>query len=275
MRPEPWYLLPMKKLAIYEVNAFTDTPFKGNPAAVCPLEEWLPDALMQSIAAELNLSETAFFVRREDGDFDLRWFTPAVEIKLCGHATLASAFVLFHHRSEQRERIIFHSKSGPLYVSRFEDKLELNFPANVPQPKEVTPALIEALGAAPREAWQARDTVVLFDSAEEVRALRPDIAKVKALDTYGVIATARGTGVDQGVDFVSRFFVPRAGIAEDPVTGSAHCELVPLWAQRLQKNALRARQVSQRSGELWCQLEHDRVKMAGHAVLVWEGNLYL
>jgi PhzF family phenazine biosynthesis protein len=269
------------KLNLYEVNAFTQTPFKGNPAAVCPLDEWLPDSLMQSIAAELNLSETAFFVRRQDGDFDLRWFTPAVEINLCGHATLASAFVLFQLLRGQSlppllsDSLTFHSKSGPLYVNRIDDKLSLNFPARPPTQTQVTPALIEALGVAPKEAWQSRDTVVLFDTAEEVRALRPDIAKIKALDTYGVIATARGTGVDHDVDFVSRFFVPRAGIAEDPVTGSAHCELVPMWSQKLQKTSLRARQVSQRTGELWCDLAQDRVKMAGYAVLVWEGTLYL
>ena len=263
------------KQPIYEVNAFTQTQFCGNPAAVCPLEAWLPEEQMQRIAAELNLSETAFFVRRADGDFDLRWFTPATEVALCGHATLASAFILFRSLEPSRERVTFHTKSGPLYVEREGERISLNFPARVPTQLETTPALVEALGASPKESWQARDTLVIFDTAEEVRALRPDIAKIKALDTYGVIPTARGSGLDQDVDFVSRFFVPRAGIAEDPVTGSAHCELVPLWAAKLQRTQLRARQVSQRGGDLWCALLGDRVKMAGYAVLVWEGTLYL
>jgi PhzF family phenazine biosynthesis protein len=263
------------KQQIYEVNAFTQQRFRGNPAAVCPLDAWLPDKTMQAIAAELNLSETAFFVRRADGDFGLRWFTPTVEVALCGHATLASAFVLFQKREPQREQVIFHTKSGPLSVAQEGERISLDFPATVPTQIETTAALCEALCATPRETWQARDTLVIFDTAEEVRALQPDIEKIKALDTYGLISTARGSGADQDVDFVSRFFVPRAGIAEDPVTGSAHCELVPLWSKKLQRQQLRARQVSQRGGDLWCALSGNRVKLAGYAVLVWEGTLYL
>lgn len=263
------------ELPLFEVNAFTNKRFSGNPAAVCPLSSWLPDELLQTIGAELNLSETAFFVPRADGSFDLRWFTPAIEVALCGHATLASAFVLFERLAPSRSEVTFHTKSGPLHVKKLGERLALNFPGRESHRAEPSAALREALGATPKEIWQSRETVALFESAEEVRALRPDFTQIGALDTYAVLCTAPGTGADADVDFVSRFFAPRVGINEDPVTGSAHCTLIPLWAKKLQKNTLRARQVSKRTGDLWCENLGDRVQMAGNAVLVWEGKLFL
>ncbi len=269
----------MTDIPCYQVDAFTRRAFAGNPAAVCPLEAWLPDALMQSIAAENALSETAFFVRRPGSDdFDLRWFTPAVEVELCGHATLASAFVLMTLLAPALTRVRFHSRSGPLDVSRDGDAYTLDFPAwqPVPAPERATAALLAALGAAPREIVRARDTMCLFERAEDVRALAPDLTRLAALpDTFAVVVTAPGTGADADVDFVSRFFAPAKGVGEDPVTGSAHCALAPLWAARLGKPRLRARQVSARSGELALEVEGERVLMSGHAVLVKTGTFHL
>ncbi len=261
----------------FMVDAFTSQPFGGNPAAVVPLEQWLPDALMQQIAAELNLSETAFFAPEADG-FRLRWFTPAVEIDLCGHATLASAHVLFTELAPGRDTVRFFSQSGPLSVHLADGRLALDFPSRPPIPVD-DPALLSrvtaALGAAPRALLRSRDLCAVYDTAEEVRAMAPDSAKVAALVDVGIRAisvTAPGEG---DVDFVSRFFTPVDGIAEDPVTGSAHCHLIPYWAERLGKTELRARQVSKRGGELWCRLHDERVEIAGDAVLVAQGVLRL
>lgn len=256
------------RLSLYQVDAFTARVFGGNPAAVVPLDAWLPEATLQAIALENNLSETAFFVREPQG-WHLRWFTPTVEVDLCGHATLAAAYVLFHHVQPGLERVEFASRSGPLVVTREGDWLEMNFPSRPPRPVEPPPGLIEALGARPREVLASRDLVAVFDTEAQVRALEPDMARVAALDTFAVTATAPGTDVD----FVSRFFAPGAGVPEDPVTGSAHCSLVPYWARRLGKTRLAARQVSARGGELRCEDRHERVHIAGQAVLYLVGHI--
>ncbi|HEX6241196.1 MAG TPA: PhzF family phenazine biosynthesis protein [Polyangiales bacterium] len=264
----------MPALALYQVDAFTRRAFAGNPAAVCPLEQWLDDATLRAIAAEMNLSETAFCVARGQ-DYELRWFTPTLEIELCGHATLASALVLFQELGYPRDTITFHSLSGALHVRRVDDEYELDFPA-----REATPAheqLAEvgaALGARPCEVWRATDRLLaLFADAAEVRALRPNMRLVKALPLPGLVATALASGADSDVDFVSRYFAPAKGVPEDPVTGSAHCVLAPFWHQRLQRPQLRARQVSARGGELTCVHEGERVKLRGAGVLVMRGTL--
>lgn len=262
----------MPEIPIYQVDAFTSRPFAGNPAAVCPLEAWLPDEALLAIAAENNLSETAFFVR-QGGRVDLRWFTPAVEVDLCGHATLAAGFVLLTRLDPALPEVAFQTRSGQLLVRRDGDELRLDLPARPPVAAEVSDALAEALGARPAAAVRARDLIAVFDRAEEVRALRPDMARIAALDTFAVGVTAPGTGADADVDFVSRFFAPAKGVPEDPVTGSLHCSLVPYWAGRLGRAALAARQVSRRGGELRCALAGDRVELGGQAVLVIEGTL--
>ncbi len=258
---------------LYQVDAFADRPFEGNPAAVCPLDDWLPDDVMRKIAAENNLSETAFFVRRGDA-FDLRWFTPAVEIDLCGHATLAAAFVLMTRIEPDRTAATFHSRSGPLRVTRDGDFFTLDFPARPPAPAAEPEGLTAALGVSPFAVLLARDTIAVLDSAEAVRRLSPDMGRLAGVGGFAVCATAPGTGRDADVDFVSRFFAPAQGIPEDPVTGSSHCSLVPYWAARLGKRILRARQVSARGGELTCTLAGDRVRIAGRAVLVVTGLVH-
>jgi PhzF family phenazine biosynthesis protein len=264
------------QLPLYQVDAFTSRRFAGNPAAVCPLERWLPDDVMQAIAAENNLSETAFFVPRGE-DFELRWFTPAVEVDLCGHATLATGFVLMTALEPTRRRATFHTRSGPLVVARDGARFAMNFPSQPPRRVEPPAGLAEALGAWPTTVLSALDThlVAVLDRAAQVRALQPDIAAIARLDCFGVSVTAPGTDADADVDFVSRYFAPARGVPEDPVTGSAHCRLVPLWAERLGKTELSARQVSPRGGELVCRLDGDRVHLAGDAVLVLTGTLHL
>jgi PhzF family phenazine biosynthesis protein len=260
------------EIPIYQVDAFADRPFAGNPAPVCPLDSWLPDEVMQRIAAENNLSETAFFVRRGN-DFDLRWFTPRAEVDLCGHATLGSAFVVLTRLEPGRESVTFHTRSGALAVEREGERLVMDFPARPPEAGNAPEGLAAALGTEPTEILGSRDALAVFDTAEEIRALKPDTHRIERLDCFAVCVTARGTGADDDVDFVSRFFVPAQGIPEDPVTGSAHSTLVPYWAARLGKTTLRARQVSARGGELWCEHHGDRVRIAGHAVLVMTGTL--
>jgi len=256
------------RIPIYQVDAFTDRVFGGNPAAVCPLEMWLSDAVLQSIAAENNLAETAFFIRRGTG-FDLRWFTPTVEVDLCGHATLASAHVLFECQAFDLPAILFNTKSGELRVSRKGNLLALDFPARPPAETNAPAALLEGLGGNPEAILASRDYMVVYRTEQEIRGLQPDFEKLKALDRFAVIATAPGSDCD----FVSRFFAPAQGIPEDPVTGSAHCTLVPYWAQRLGKTKLHARQISQRGGELFCELKGDRVEIAGHAALYMQGSI--
>ncbi len=259
----------------YQVDAFSQRPFGGNPAAVCPLEAWLPDPVMQDMAAENALSETAFFVRRADGDFDLRWFTPAVEVDLCGHATLASALVLFDHLEPGRAAVQFHTRSGPLRVERDGALLAMDLPAWPPREVAASEEVERAIGCRAREVLLGRDLVVAVDSAEQVRLLVPDMVRVAALDAFAVCVTAPGGGRDADVDFVSRFFAPAKGVPEDPVTGSAHCQLVPYWAARLGRTRLRARQVSRRGGELEGELIGDRVRLRAAACLVKTGAFLL
>lgn len=256
------------ELPIYQVDAFTSAVFAGNPAAVCPLEQWLPDATMQAIALENNLAETAFFVRK-DGRFQLRWFTPTCEVDLCGHATLGSAYVLFHELREAGDTLRFDTKSGELSVRREGDRLVMDFPSRPPQKIEPHPGLARALGGAPVEILAARDYLIRYKSADEVKALAPDMEALKKIDRFAFIATAPGADCD----FVSRFFAPAKGVPEDPVTGSAHCTLIPYWAGQLGKTTLHARQVSPRGGELFCKLSGDRVEIAGYAALFLSGRI--
>jgi len=258
------------KIHYYHVDAFARGPFRGNPAGVCPLDSWLPDATLQSIAAENNLSETAFFVARGD-DFDLRWFTPATEVDLCGHATLAAAFVLFAELGRDGGAVRFHSRSGRLSVTREGEVLTLDFPARPAAACTAPGALLAGLRAKPVEVLKARDYLAVFPNESEVRALRPDFTALRALDCLGIIATAPGSDCD----FVSRFFAPAAGVDEDPATGSSHCTLIPYWAKRLGKTRLFARQVSPRGGELFCQLVGERVRIGGKAVLYLRGEIEL
>jgi PhzF family phenazine biosynthesis protein len=257
------------RLRLYQVDAFSSHVFGGNPAAVVPLNAWLPDDVLQAIAQENNLSETAFVLREEVKGWQIRWFTPTQEVDLCGHATLASAYILFTRLSPGVERVQFASRSGPLVVMERGDWLELDFPTWPPQPCALPEGLVEALGATPRETLLSRDLVAVFDSEEQVRGLNPDMTKLGALEVFAVTATAPGTEAD----FVSRFFAPRAGIPEDPVTGSAHCSLVPYWAQRLGKTSLVAHQVSLRGGVLRCEHHGERVSISGQATLYLEGYI--
>ena len=258
------------KIPYYHVDAFTSTPFAGNPAGVCVLEAWLPDETVLGIAAENNLSETAFLVEGE-GHYDLRWFTPVTEVDLCGHATLASAHVVFRHLGHTSPVVRFESKSGTLRVAREEQILVLDFPARPGERCDAPAALVEGLGREPVETYRARDHMAVFGTQAEIEALAPDMALLKEVVSLGVIATAPG----DEVDFVSRFFAPTVGIPEDPVTGSAHCTLIPYWSARLGKQVLHARQVSARGGELYCQDAGERVRIGGRAVTYLTGEIEL
>jgi predicted PhzF superfamily epimerase YddE/YHI9 len=263
------------KLPLYWVDAFADQPFHGNPAGVVPIAAWPEATLMQKIAFENGLAETAFFVRTGPNQFHIRWFTPELEIDLCGHATLASAFVAFTHLGQTGGRIVFDSKSGPLTVTRRDDgQLELDFPSRPPAPlteAQLPPTLLPGL-RGPRPEWlaKARDYFCVYRTAAEVLTLKPDMALLNQINVIGIIATAPG---EHGVDFVSRFFMPNCVLPEDPVTGSSHCTLIPYWAQRLGKNVLSAKQVSARGGDLLCTLAGDRVRIAGRAVLYLRGEI--
>jgi predicted PhzF superfamily epimerase YddE/YHI9 len=272
------------RIPFWHVDAFAGQAFSGNPAGVCLLESWPAPAVMQRIAAENNLPETAFVVRRgkeppgpSAGDaFDLRWFTPAVEVDLCGHATLAAAHVLFRHRSWPVPSITFSSQSGPLVVEIRGEILVLDFPSRPPLPCEPPDTLLRGLGARPLEVLGARDYLAVYATEEEVRRLAPDMALLARIDRMGVIATAPGAaspGPAAPADFVSRFFAPGIGIPEDPVTGSAHCTLIPFWAHRLRRSSLRALQVSPRGGELFCEDAGVRVKIGGRAVTYLSGEI--
>ena len=258
------------KLPLYQVDAFTSELFSGNPAAVCPLEKWLDDKTLQGIAAENNLSETAFLVPSGAG-FELRWFTPVMEVSLCGHATLASAYVLFNVLGWPHDTISFLTrKSGVLTVTRRGELLEMDFPARPAAPVERPPGLAAALGAAPeRVLGSAEDLLVILANEGAVRGLTPDFTALARIEGRGIIVSASGGPGD----FVSRFFAPAVGILEDPVTGSAHCVLVPYWARVLGKRELHAFQVSKRGGELFCGDRGDRVTIAGRAVLYLEGKV--
>ena len=258
------------KIPLYQIDAFTSRVFGGNPAAVCPLQEWLDEGVLQAIAQENNLSETAFLVPMEQG-YHIRWFTPVAEVDLCGHATLASAYVIFNMIEASLSRVSFRSKSGMLTVSKEDDLLTMDFPSQPPRPCEAPSALLEGLGKRPLEVLCSEDFFVVFSHEAEVRELSPDMAKLKNVSLRGVIVTARGGDAD----FVSRFFAPKYGIPEDPVTGSAHCALTPYWAARLNKRALKAYQVSKRGGELFCADHGERVMIAGRAVKYLEGTITL
>ncbi len=256
------------KIPLYQIDAFSGEIFAGNPAAVCPLKDWLEDSIMQAIAGENNLSETAFFVPNDKG-YRIRWFTPATEVDLCGHATLAAAFVLFHCLNEPGNKVDFFSRSGKLTVKREEDLLIMDFPARSLElctpPKE----LIEGLGKEPLEVSRSEDYFSVFSCEEEILNLQPDMQKLKELDLRGVIATARGNKAD----FVSRFFAPKLGIDEDPATGSIHCSLTPYWSAKLKKEKLHAQQLSKRGGELFCENRGERVVISGRAVKFMEGYI--
>ena len=261
-------------IPFWHVDAFAGAAFGGNPAGVCLLDSWPAASVMQSIGAENNLSETAFVVPREAGesaDYDIRWFTPAAEVDLCGHATLASAHVLMRHRGWQAPSLTFSSQSGPLIVERQGDLLVLDFPSRPALPCEPVAALGKGLGARPMEVLGARDYLVVFATEEEVRRLVPDLALLSRIDRMGVIATAPGAA--PGVDFVSRFFAPGIGIPEDPATGASHCTLIPFWARRLSRTSLHALQVSPRGGELFCEHAGNRVKIGGRAVTYLSGEI--
>jgi len=256
------------KLPLYHIDAFTSRLFGGNPAAVVPMNEWLEDEVLQAIAAENNLAETAFVMPKADV-CPLRWFTPAVEMDLCGHATLAAAHVLLHHYFPSRHQITFSTKSGDLIVARDGEALAMDFPSRPGRSVEVTDVLVSALGVRPREAFLARDLLAVFDSEAEVRDFRPDFQRIAGLDAFALIISAPGTNAD----FVSRFFAPKAGVPEDPVTGSSHCTLIPYWAARLAKPRLVARQLSPRGGELYCELRGERVIIGGGTVEYLRGEI--
>lgn len=257
-------------IPIYQADAFTDQLFGGNPAAICPLTEWLPEELMQSIAKENNLAETAFFVKTDNG-YKLRWFTPEYEIDLCGHATLASAHILFSELGYAGNEVHFETmKAGILHVTKDGDKYTMDFPSRPPIHIEPPIGLPGALSEKdPVEVLRSRDYILVYESEDDVAEITPDFFALSKMDTLGVIVTAPG----KEVDFVSRFFAPGAGIPEDPVTGSAHCNLIPYWAKRLGKNKLHAYQISARKGELWCELKGDRVLMSGKAVTYLKGEI--
>jgi len=256
------------KLPIYQIDAFTSRMFRGNPAAVVLLEDWLPDETLMAIAAENNLAETAYVVPRGDV-MPLRWFTPTVEVDLCGHATLAAAHVLFRHTFPTAERVTFSTRSGNLVVTREDELLSMEFPCRPGKPVEITEGLISVLGVPPREAYGSRDLLAIFESESEIRDFQPDFQRIATLDFFAVIVSAPG----DTADYVYRFFAPRQGIPEDPATGSANCTLVPYWAARLGKPGLVAKQLSARGGDLRCSLRGDRVLIAGRAVEYLRGEI--
>lgn len=260
------------RIPIFQLDAFTSRQFAGNPAAVMPIDHFLDDALLQSIAAENNLAETAFLVP-EGSDYRLRWFTPTVEVPLCGHATLASAAVIMERLEPGRRQVTFHSTSGPLTVTRTDGGYVMNFPARFSQTISVPPGLREALGLDPVDvAVDAFNYLVLLESAQVVRKLTPDLAAIACMDRAGVIVTAPG---DSDYDFVSRYFAPAKGIPEDPVTGGAHCALTPYWANRLNKTSFRAFQASRRGGEVLCRMVGDRIELEGSCAFYLEGVVEL
>ena len=257
---------------IFQIDAFTTRLFAGNPAAVMPMARFPADAAMLAIAAENNLSETAFLVRK-DGDYELRWFTPAVEVPLCGHATLASAAVVMERLEPARNSVVFHTKSGPLTVSRVDRGYRMDLPARPSRPVAALPELVRALGVTPVEVRENQfNYIAILESAEVVRSLSPDLFALAKLDRSGVIVTARGNAP---YDFTSRYFAPAKGIPEDPVTGAAHCSLAPYWAQQLGKTEFRAYQASKRGGEMTCRVKGDRVELEGACVFYMEGEATL
>ena len=258
------------EITLYQIDAFTNHIFGGNPAAVCPLDEWIDGSLMQKIAEENNLSETAFFVKRE-GRYEIRWFTPAVEIELAGHPTLAAAYVIFNYCNHGSSTIIFSSKSGELTVKRDSDLLKMNFPVLKAAKASANDLLNRALGLAPIELYLSRDYLAVYKSQKDILSIDPDLGLLKKLDCLGVIVTAPG----DEADFVSRCFAPSVGIDEDPVTGSAHSTLIPYWSQRLKKDTMHAYQLSKRGGELFCRNLGRRVEIGGKAVPYLSGKIVI
>ncbi len=265
--PEPSKEVDME-IPYFQVDAFTDRIFGGNPAGVCPLHEWLDDDVLQAIATENNLSETAFFVKAADS-YHLRWFTPVSEVDLCGHATLGTAHVLFRHLGHEGDTVRFTTRSGVLVVRQAGPRLEMDFPSRPGEPVDPPADLIAGLGIQPVKVFRSRDYMAIYEREEQIHSLRPDHNRLVNLECTGIIVTAPG----EAVDFVSRFFAPAEGIPEDPVTGSAHCTLIPYWADRLGRTTLHARQVSARGGELFCRLQGDRVSIAGQAVTFMTGSI--
>lgn len=260
------------KLPIYQVDAFTDNVFQGNPAAVCPLDEWINEQVMQQIAMENNLAETAFYVRRND-QYEIRWFTPTVEVDLCGHATLASAYVIFNIENESKETIQFYShRSGTLSVKKSGKLLTLNFPSDNIEKVSTNENLLACFSIDPIEIYKGKtDYLFVYTNEEDIINAKPNLAKIMEINARGIIITAKGNKVD----FVSRFFGPAAGVNEDPVTGSAHTTLVPYWSLQLNKTAFDAEQLSVRKGKLKCKLINDRVEITGNAVLYLKGEIYV
>ena len=258
------------KLKLYQVDAFAEKVFEGNPAAVCPLDEWLDDAILQRIAEENNLSETAFFVANDRG-FDIRWFTPVEEVDLCGHATLAAAHVLFKHMACTGNEILFSSRSGELRVKQVESGICMDFPASILNVVPAPPALIEGLGIKPAEVLAAFDYIVVLHNEKEVKDIKPDFSKWMDIDLRGVVVTALG----EETDFVSRCFFPKLRVNEDPVTGSAHCELAPYWGKKLHLQRLVGKQLSNRTGLVQCELVGDRVQLTGQAVDYLLGHIII
>jgi PhzF family phenazine biosynthesis protein len=255
------------KINLFQVDAFTNHLFGGNPAAVCPLDKWLADSVMQNIALENNLSETAFFIK-ENNTYSIRWFTPVAEVDLCGHATLATAHVIFRHLGYKADRIDFQSRSGILSVSKAGELLLMDFPADNPVKIEAPARIVDALAANPIEAYKGRsDFLFVFNTEDEIKAIHPDFRKLSVEGVRGIMITAPG----KSVDFVSRFFAPGVGIDEDPVTGSAHTTLIPYWSKRLGKTEMNAIQASRRGGVINCKIRGDRVVIGGEAVTFLEG----
>ncbi len=257
-------------IPIYQIDSFTDHLFGGNPAAICPLDEWLDDEVLLKIAIENNLAETAYFVKN-GGGYHLRWFTPEIEMDLCGHATLASAHVLFKHLNYPGDEIVFQSVSGELIVERKGELLEMDFPSRMPEPSDAPARILDSLSIQPSQVMKSRDYFLIYNNEEEVRSLQVDqnnIAEVK-LGPGGIICTAKG----DDVDFVSRFFTPGAAVFEDPVTGSAHCSLIPYWAKALDKEEMLAHQISERLGVIHCRNADERVFISGNAVTYLEGSI--
>lgn len=259
------------KLKIYQIDAFAESVFEGNPAAVVPLSSWIEADTMQKIAAENNLAETAFYVSNED-HFEIRWFTPATEVDLCGHATLATAAVLFNHEGCESDKVVFDSRSGALTVTRSGDLLTLDFPSDPVTETELTDNINRCFATNPIAAYRGKsDLMLVFDTEEEIRELTPDLRALELLPYRGICVTAKGNSAD----FVSRFFAPQSGIDEDPVTGSAHTTLVPYWSGVLEKKSLTAHQVSARSGILYCENSGERVKISGHTVTYMIGEIQI
>ncbi|KAF3978565.1 MAG: PhzF family phenazine biosynthesis protein [Methylococcales symbiont of Iophon sp. n. MRB-2018] len=249
------------KLSLYQIDAFANKPFEGNPAAICSLDEWLSDDLMQSIATENNLSETAFFVKTNKG-YSIRWFTPVHEVDLCGHATLASAYVIFNILKYEEDEILFESKSGLLKVKKNKDWLEMNFPSQPPIKCPVPKQLLEAFDEDPIECLRSEDYVLVFKNEESILNANPNMSLLSELDLRGVVITS----TSESYDFISRFFAPKYGINEDPVTGSSFTQLIPYWSKKLDKQTLNAKQVSKRGGEVGCTYLNERVKISGRAI---------